>query len=167
MTGRVKTRWGSGTPSGGTQTVANEFNDLEGILTGILNSLSEPTLWGWNARPNGAFLVITEQDSEKVMNCLAVSFDQKWDEESLKGASSDVTEVVDYLSGIRERQYLFTKKLSDSLILYGAFWPWATSSRVSVRVSAYALGQADLNPEQTQALLNATLTANGNVKSES
>ena len=48
-------------------------------------------------------------------------------------------------------------------MLYGAFWPWATSSRVSVRVSAYALGQRDLNPQQTQALLNATLAANDSV----
>ena len=146
--------------------MANEFSDLEDILAGILKSLSEPTLWGWNARPNGAFLVITDQDAEKVMDCLAGFFDDKWDEQTLKTANAEVTEVVDYLSGIRERQYLFTKKLGSDLILYGAFWPWATSSRVSVRVSAYALGQADLNPEQTQALLNATLTANSAAKQD-
>ena len=146
--------------------MANQFSDLEAILKGVLGSLSEPTLWGWNARPNGAFLVITEQDSDIVMDCLDGFFEHKWNEKTLEDAGAEVLEVVNYLSGIRERQYLFTKRLGDGLILYGAFWPWATSSRVSVRVSAYALGQQDLNPEQTQALLNATLAANNTVSPE-
>ena len=147
----------------GAQAMAEQFSDLEAILAGVLGSLSEPTLWGWNARPNGAFLVITEEDAEKVMVCLEGFFENKWNEQTLANADAGVLEVVNYLSGIRERQYLFTKRIEDDLMLYGAFWPWATSSRVSVRVSAYALGQRDLNPQQTQALLTATLAANDSV----
>ena len=146
--------------------MSEKLSDLEAILKGVLGSLSEPTLWGWNARPNGAFLVITEEDAETVMECLDGFFEHKWNEKTLEDADAEVKEVVTYLSGIRERQYLFTKRMEDGLILYGAFWPWATSSRVSVRVSAYALGQQDLSPEQTQALLNATLAANNSVSPE-
>ena len=99
--------------------MAEQFSDLEAILKGVLGSLSEPTLWGWNARPNGAFLVITEEDAEKVMTSLEHFFENKWNEQTLANADKEVLEVVNYLSGIRERQYLFTKRVAMLIATVG------------------------------------------------
>ena len=117
-------------------------------------------MWGWDARPNGAFLVVNKEDAESVRGLLKSQFESSWEEANAINAPKNVCKVIEHLKGIRPRQYLYTKNVSSDLLMYAAYWPWGTTDRVSVRISLFSEENGSLDSESTKNLVAAALAAN-------
>ena len=141
------------------------FDRLEEILWGTLNAIGESNLWGWNARPNGSFLVIDSQDSDATFAYFDTCFDDKWDHITIENASDEVKEIVGYLKGLRERQLLYTLPCSNDLVCYAAYWPWTNGNRASIRVSMFHTGLETLTSSETALLIQAVMNANNRSQS--
>ena len=138
----------------------NCFSKLQEILEGTLTVIRDSNLWGWNARPNGAFLVIDSKDADATISHLTTRFSHQWDHITVAEASAETIEIVEYLMGLRERQVLYTLPCADNLICYAAYWPWNKGDRVAVRVSMFHTGNTSLSSAETESLIQAVLNAN-------
>ena len=136
------------------------LKQYEDFLVQFLDSVSEKSLWGWDARPNGSFLVVQEEDQEAAQSFLKGHFESSWEEDNVINAPKNIQHVIEHLQGIRPRQHLYTKNLADNLVMYAAYWPWAAAKRVSVRISLFPNNDGQLSREDTEKLVAAALSAN-------
>lgn len=51
------------------------MEQFENFLLTFLDTISEQSMWGWDARPNGAFLVIQQEDAAPVQGFLQENFE--------------------------------------------------------------------------------------------
>jgi len=142
------------------------FDQFEDILWGTLNAIGESNLWGWNARPNGSFLVIDSEDAEATFSYFDSCFADKWDHLTTEKAPADIQEILEYLRGLRERQLLYTLPWSNDLVCYAAYWPWSNGNRASIRISVFHVGQPTLTSGETGLLIQAVLNANNRSQDE-
>ncbi len=137
------------------------FESFQKVLSDIRENITEEIYWNWDGRLQAAVVVVQREKSRIVNESLARSFDNRWDIESIQDSPNYVREVVDALSGLRERQFIYSSAPdSEGTILYAAYWPWSNGNLVSIRVSLLLADRKSLSSEQQMELLNRTLGAN-------
>ena len=106
--------------------------------------------------------MVAQSSHNRALNeALSRCFVHRWDIESIQAAPSNVREVVDSLVGLRDGQFIYTAEPDVfGRTLYAAFWPWANSDLISIRVSLMTRDGSRLLAADQGELLNRTLKAN-------
>ena len=137
------------------------YESFHRVLSDVRQQVDEDIFWNWDGRLQAAVLVVKTANSRILNESLASSFENRWDIESIQGAPGHVREVVEALSGLRERQFIYTNSPTESgSMLYAAYWPWTNGDLISVRVSMLLKDRQSLSSEQQIELLNQTLSSN-------
>ncbi len=137
------------------------FELFQKVLSDVRENITEDIYWNWDGRLQAAVVVVQRATNRIVNESLGRSFDDRWDIESIQNAPSYVREVVDALSGLRQRQFIYTSSPdAEGTVLYAAYWPWTNGNLISIRVSMLLRGRKPLSSEQQMVLLNRTLGAN-------
>ena len=84
------------------------FELFQRVLSDVRENITENIYWNWDGRLQAAVVVVQRATSRIVNESLERSFDNRWDIESIQEAPSYVREVVDALSGLRQRQFIYT-----------------------------------------------------------
>ena len=137
------------------------FESFQKVLSDIRENMREELYWNWDGRLQAAVVVVQRETSRIVNESLARSFEKRWDIESIQDAPAYVREVVDALSGLRERQFIYSSAPDEQgTTLYAAYWPWSNGDLISIRVSLLLANRNTLSAEQQMELLNRTLASN-------
>ena len=137
------------------------FESFQKVLSDLRENIAEEIYWNWDGRLQAAVVVVQREKSRTVNESLARSFENRWDIESIQDAPVYVREVVDALSGLRERQFIYSSAPDEQgTILYAAYWPWTNGNLISIRVSILLGKNKSLSSEQQMELLNRTLASN-------
>ena len=137
------------------------FELFQKVLSGVRENITEDIYWNWDGRLQAAVVVVQSAASRIANESLVKSFDNRWDIESIQDAPSYVRELEEALSGLRQRQFIYTNAPdADGTVLYAAYWPWTNGDLISIRVSMLLRDRKSLSSEQQMVLLNRTLGAN-------
>ena len=137
------------------------FESFQKVLSDIRHKVPEDIFWSWDGRLQAAVVVVKRGASRIVNESLIRSFENRWDIESIQDAPAYVREVVEALSGLRQRQFVYTSAPDpEGTILYAAYWPWTNGDLISIRVSLLLRDRKALSSEQQMGLLNRTLASN-------
>lgn len=143
------------------EEMVDSFRAFTRVLSDVRRVISDDIFWGWDGRLQAAFMVIKDSDGHALNEALARSLSSRWDIESIQTAPAHVREVVDSLVGLRHRQYVYTSERDEAgRTLYAAYWPWANSELISIRVSLICPAGGRLSPDEEAELLNRTLGSN-------
>ena len=133
------------------------FELFQKVLSDVRQNIAEDIYWNWDGRLQAAVVVVQSASSRIVNESLVKSFDNRWDIESIQDAPSYVRELEEALSGLRQRQFIYTNAPdADGTVLYAAYWPWTNGDLISIRVSMLLRDRKSLSSEQQMVLLNRT-----------
>lgn len=81
----------------------------------------------------------TPEHLDRALPLLVAVFGWGKAREDLYAASAHLQEVITSLGGMSRGQIIFSYEPPGGLLLYGAWWPWANGSKISIRVGLDAI----------------------------
>jgi hypothetical protein len=107
---------------------------LEARCKNIYADLSSLLFWEWDSRLNIPLAEFSKEHSGRVEAILAKEFEKKWDPRNLSTAPDGIKRIVDALSGLRDKQVLYTTDPDSEAVLFATWWPWGNNEKISVRI---------------------------------
>jgi hypothetical protein len=63
-----------------------------------------------------------------------MAFASVWDFTSVAHAPAVVKDIAESAGGLRQSQYLFVTAVEESIVAFGAWWPWGDWETISLRM---------------------------------
>lgn len=101
--------------------------------------------WSWDSRMASVASSFPVHQAENARAAADKAFTTAWTTESIAVAPSRVRAIAERYDGVRRGQLLLTGGDVGSLLAFGLWWPWETSTTISLRV-----GLADVDESRSQ-----------------
>jgi hypothetical protein len=111
-----------------------DIADLEHDLGAFLDETRHVLRWTWDGYFKGAVAEFLAQDVDVVRVALEPRFGKPWDGASVATAPEEVQETAGKFGGIRPGQFLYAMCPDEDVVAYGAWWPWGSGEKISLRV---------------------------------
>ena len=110
---------------------------LKSLFTLIVDCVPPAYNWELDARFSTPFVQLDIDDSDPVKESMSRIFDNQWDNTTIGNATVLEKSLARSLFGIEKEQLLFTT-VEDSTLIFCAWWPWGSNSKVSLRIGYYS-----------------------------
>ena len=124
-----------------------ELAEIEQCCQGILEETADVLTWDWDGYIDAMLAVFQLDQTEAVGPVLDKYFTSRWDEDSVPKAPQSVQEIAEAAGGIRRTQHLFTTRPEQSVMAYGAWWPWGDGETLSIRIGLVLKGVSDYDAD--------------------
>jgi hypothetical protein len=108
--------------------------DLEQDLGAFLDETRHLLKWTWDDYFKGALAEFAAADESSVRAALEPRFGKPWDGASIATAPEEVQRMAGNFGGIRAGQFLFAMCPDEDAVAYGAWWPWGSGEKISLRI---------------------------------
>ena len=126
--------------------------DSNNIISEVAASLQLPNHCGWDDRYQTALIVLSMNKADELVSRMKSTFEACW-EIGGDAPEGQVKALLESLSGLRTGQKLYTKVVNPELTLFGAYWPWAGDSQVSIRFGAFLQGGSEQEVQELREIL--------------
>ena len=138
-------------PYGGESEAEEDTGDflvnLERRCGTIRTKLEGVLFWKWDPRFNMVLAEFRDKYSIKVYAVISDEFNSRWDENNLSSAPAPVKKTARALGGVRGKQFLFTRNVGQGVLLTGAWWPWNSGQRISLRIGVSDISSRNVESE--------------------
>ena len=122
------------------------------IISEIAANLQLPEHCEWDERFETALIVLTKDTTDALVFRMKSTFEACW-EIGGDEPEGQTKALVESFLGLRAGQKLFTKVVNSELTLFGAYWPWAGNSQVSIRFGAFLPGGGEQEVQDLKNIL--------------
>ena len=113
---------------------AVKLKDVEKICSRIYSECDSLESWNWDDRFQAVLTEFPTEQENEVLPVLEKYFDSCWNDETIKRAPGKVRSVAKDLGEVREGQLLFCSDPEKDDLLLGAYWPWQSGKKISLRM---------------------------------
>lgn len=103
----------------------------------FLNAFQGILSWEWDSRFETALAICSINKQDKILAILKQYLNTTWDSSNITKASNAVQTIGKNLSGIQEKQILFTSDPNQECLIFCAWWPWSNEENISLRVAPF------------------------------
>ena len=113
---------------------ASELYEMEIYCRDIARDTRSLVNWEWDDKYMTIQGKFSKKEKGALFTILKRTFHSLWNTKTLKKAPETITRIVESLGGIKEGQYMFFSDPGLEIMIYGAWWPWVTGDRFTVRL---------------------------------
>lgn len=112
----------------------SELYEIEIYCRDIARLTGDLVNWEWDDKFMTIQAKFAKPVKKPVFSALKRTFESLWTMKTLKNAPESIRRIVEALGGIKEGQYMFFSNSNLEIMIYGAWWPWATGDQFTVRL---------------------------------
>jgi len=128
------------------------MSDSNNIISEVAASLQLPKHCEWDERFETALIVLSMDTTDALVTRMKSTFERCW-EIGGDEPEGQIKALLESFSGLRAGQKLFTKVVNPELTLFGAYWPWAGNSQVSIRFGVFLPGGGEQEVQDLRNIL--------------
>ncbi len=130
-------------PPGWRDRVRPELGEIADCCKGILEETTGVLTWAWDDYIGAMLAVFKVGQAKKIAAVLDKQFTSRWDCNTIEKAPKSVQEIAKGIGGLRETQHLLATRPEQTLMSYGAWWPWGDGETISIRIGLVMTGVSD------------------------
>ena len=112
----------------------SQLYEIEIYCREITNGTRDMVKWEWDDKFMTIQTKIGKKEKANLFAVLKKSFQSHWNHRTIKRAPEPIVRITEALGGVKEGQYLFFSDPSLDIMIYGAWWPWATKDKFTIRL---------------------------------
>ncbi len=112
-------------------------SNIEKICKGLLKAFQGILSWEWDSRFETALAICPVNEQDKILVILKQYLNTSWNSSNINNAPGAVQTISKNLSGIQEKQILFTSAPNQECLIFCAWWPWTNEETISLRVGPF------------------------------
>jgi len=115
----------------------------------LKDTISPEFKWEADDRFNTALISFDKGVADSIQETLSNLFENQFNSKTIKKATKQEKKLAKSLSGLSKEQLLFTSN-GEELTLFGAWWPWGNSQKVSLRIGLFTLEKGLIEEEDVR-----------------
>lgn len=118
-----------------SRTPSQIIAEAETVFARLVEDSLDLMMWEWDGRFSAVAGAVSEPDHLHILELIGGLLPNIWDYQSLEQAPDPVQRVAEEFGGLRPGQQLFTADATDDPMFLGAWWPWGSGKRFSLRIT--------------------------------